>query len=452
MINSKIEQKRVIIIGGGVAGMNVIYELIKSEQPMEITCITKEHVCDYSTCGMPFVLEGVTKFEDIILHKPEFFEEKNVKLLKNTEVIDINITKNQIKIKNSQDENEELDFDFLVLATGRKAFKPQIQGLELRDVYTLMNYQDAEIVHNVMIPGKTAVVIGGGIIGLEMAVAFNENGISTTVVELAPGVLPTMLDPDQSKLVEDWLINKGIKILTGMMVQSIDGTDKVEGVTLNDGKKLPVELVLLSTGIKPNIQLASKAGLEIGPAHGIKTDPSQRVMKTGKKIDNIFALGDCVESNNRITGQPMISALASSAVIQARVIGQNILGNTLKIWGFVNPTVTMLGGLQIGSVGLTSFAAKKAGLEFKSATSFGKSKARYYPGWKNIYFKFLSKNGKLIGAQIVGEEDVKERINYIALAIHEEISIEIIINIERCFTPPLALLSDPMLKALNQLL
>jgi NADH oxidase (H2O2-forming) len=451
---------RVVIIGAGVAGMNVISELLKVEKKFNITCITKESVCDYSTCGMPYVLEGVvSSFEDIILHKPEFFIKHNVRLLKNTKVIDINIEEQKLTVT-TEPESKELDrtppqymdYDYLVLANGRVPVQPPIPGLNNEGVYTLMNYGDGERIAAAMSDCTNALIIGAGIIGLELAVAFVEKDKKPTVVELAKNILPALLDQDMAVVAEEWLQSKGITIITGIRVEEVTGTQTVESVRLSDGSEISTDLVVLSAGIRPNSALAAKAGVDIGKLSGIETDQYQHVLKYGKAIENVFALGDCVESKNAITGKPMLSALASTAVIQARAIAKNIMGRSKSISGFTNPTVTMLAGLQIGCVGLNSAAAEREGMEFKTATAIGKSRARYFPGWKNLHFKFLSTDNRLIGAQIIGEEDVKERINSMALIMHQGIDINKIIDTERCFTPPLALLTDPMLKALNQLI
>ena len=186
---SKEEKKKVIIIGSGVAGMNVVYQLMNADQKMHLICITQENLWDYSTCGIPYVLEGVVKkFEDIILHKPEFFDKKEVKLLKNTSVRDLDLETNQIKISNSKSKMKQLNYDYLVIATGRVAFIPPIKGIELENVYTLMNYDDGEKIKEAMTNCKKAVVIGGGLIGLEMAMAFSAKKIETTVVELTPSL------------------------------------------------------------------------------------------------------------------------------------------------------------------------------------------------------------------------------------------------------------------------
>ena len=445
--------KSVIVIGGGVAGLNVVYELMKSKTSFDITCITKEKQTDYSTCGMPYVLEGVVEsFDDIILHKPEFFSEKNVKILKSTEVINIDFENQSVDINESDSENDQLKYDYLVIATGRISFIPPIPGVDLEGVHSLMNYEDGERLQSVMDGIKHAVIIGGGLIGLEMAVAFTENKIDTTVVEVTPSILPAMLDIDMGKLVVDWLEKKNIKLLTNKKVTQIKGITSVESVILEDNSELPAELVLLSTGIRPNVELAKKVGLDIGTAGGIVTNNNQQVFRSGRSIDNVFALGDCVETQNLITNQPIISALASTAIMQVRTIISVIQNKPVEMHGTVNPSITNLGGLHVGSVGVTSHTAERAEIPFKNATSMGKSQSRYIPGWSNVYFKFLASGNRIIGAQIIGEKDVKERINALTLAIRENISIETLLHTERCYTPPLALLTDPMFKALKQLI
>ena len=446
-------KKKIVVIGSGVSGMNVIFQLIKSGESFDLTCITMEKVYDYSTCGMPYVLEGVVpRAEDIILHKPEFFSEHGVRIFNETEVINIDLDNQTVTIATNQGGNENLHYDFLVIATGRVPFRPPMNGLELPGVYTLMNWEQCMALQDAMPNGKSAVIIGGGAIGLELAMAFNTHNIETTVVELTPTVLPMMLDPDMGELVVDWLSTKGIKVLTDTKVAEILGTEHAKGVRLADGIELPGDIIVLSTGIRPNIELASKIGLDIGSAGGIVTNGKQQVHKNNQLLENVFALGDCVETTNLITGQSMISALASTAILQARTISDNIRGISTELKGTINPALTYLAGLQVGAVGLTSHTAKGAGIEVKSATTMGKSQSRYIPGWKNIHFKFLAKEDKLIGAQIIGEKDVKERINALTLAIREGISIHTLLKTERCYTPPLALLTDPMFKALEKLI
>ena len=443
----------IIVIGGGVAGINVILQLIKSGQQFNITCITQEKYYDYSTCGMPYVLEGVvSKPEDLILRKPEFFSEKGVKLLTESEVIAIDLANHQVKFSNKFGTDEQLHYDYLIIATGRVPFKPPIPGIELDRVYTLMNLDECMRLLSELPHGNSGIVIGGGAIGLEVALAFNTHKINTSIVEIAPSVLPVMLDPDMGKLVEDWLTNKGIKIYTNSKVQEIKGSQQVESIILGDGTELEADIVLLSTGIRPNVALSKKAGLDIGSVGGIVTNNKQNVYRNKQLIEDVFALGDCVETNNLLTNQPMISALASTAILQARAIAENISGTPSELRGNINPALTYLDGLHVGSVGLTSHSAERSGLTFKSATTMGKSQSRYIPGWKNIHFKFLSHNNKLIGAQIIGETDVKERINALTLAIRENISIKTLLQTERCYTPPLSLLTDPMFKALEQLI
>ena len=314
------DPKSVIVIGGGVAGMNVIGKLLGRKPSFDITCITKEPRYDYSTCGLPFVLEGkIEKFEDIILHKPEFFSENNVRVMNNTEVTKLDLSNQTIEI-HDQEGTQDLHYDYLVLATGRAPVKPPIQGLELAGVHSLLNLEDGEKLSNEITGCKSAVIIGGGIIGLEMALGFIAKGIKSTVVELAPYVLPALLDEDMAKVVAEWLTEKGVTIITDNNVQSIDGTEHVEGVSLGNGQKLNADLVLLSTGIKPNIELALNTGLGIGKAKGFVTDTYQHVQLNGEFLNNVFACGDCVESKNLITNQPMVSALASTALLQASAI------------------------------------------------------------------------------------------------------------------------------------
>ncbi len=448
---SQEKKKKVIVIGSGIAGMNVIYGLMKFND-FDITCITREKQYAYSTCGIPYVLEGVVeKFEDIILHRPEFFDEKNVKILTNTTVIDIDYTNKQVKTFSKEGKVDQLEFDFLVIATGRVPFTPEIKGTGLKRIYTLMNYSNGVMLKEAMTQCEKAVIVGAGLIGLEAAVAFAANNIKTTVVELTPSVLPAMLDLDMGIIVEEWLRNKGIEIITGVKVKEFDGTDQVKSVILESDKEIPTDLVLLAVGIRPNVSIIKKTGIDIGKTGGIKVDERLHILKNNRPIENVFALGDCIETKNLITEKPMRSALASTAIMQSKTIVKNIIGKKSEYLGTISPSVTYLGGLEVGSVGLTEYAAKSFGISYKVSTSEGASQSKYIPDWKNLKFKFLARNNKLIGAQIIGEKDVKERINELTIVIREKIPIGSLLKTERCYTPPLTLLNDPMLNALEKL-
>ena len=436
---------KVVIVGSGPVGFNVANNLLDRED-VDITVFEKTGYGGYVTCAMPYVLEGKIKSaEDIWLFKPEFYKQHDVNLRLNTTVTKLNLDDNTVNVG-----GEVVPYDRLVLAVGRTPVKPPISGIDLKGVYTLSWFNDMMQIQDAMKTAKNAVVIGAGLIGLETAVAFNERGIKTTVVELLPSILPQMLDPDMAHVVQSRLEEVGIKILTSTSVTSIEGREKAELVKAG-GWEIPAELVLNSVGMQPNVELAREAGIEIGAAGGIVTDASLHVKKGASYLPNVYAGGDCVEAVNGVTSRPTLSMLASAAIPQALIIAKNILGGNHVFEPTTNPAISVISGLHVGAVGLTTHAAKMAGIKLTSATHEGLTHVGFFAGAEKMYFKFLAHGRRLLGAQIISRGDVKERINLMVMAIKQRIAIDELVNLERCFTPPLCTPIDPMITALNKL-
>lgn len=441
-------KKRVVIIGGAVSGFNTALNIIDKTSDFEIILIKKEKHPTYSACGMPFVLEGkIPRIENILLTKMEEKRKDKMKIIQGCEVTKIDLEKKIVEIKN----NKAINYDKLVIATGRKPFIPRIDGIHLECVFKLSNYEDGVKLLNYLPGAKRTVVIGAGPIGLECATAFATKGIKTAIVEILPQILPQHLDSDMAEVLEKRIKEKSVVILTSTKVTSINGNKKVEFVLAN-GQEIKTDLVFISTGIKPNVDLAREAGIEIGKTGGIIINSSNCVKKGKEFLKDVYALGDCVEVLNPLTNQKYLGALASTAALQAWVIAENIIGRKMKVNSYLSPLITVISGLTVGSVGLTSKQAEKFGIKIKSAKVKSITKARYYPGNKEIIIKLHSSNGKIIGCQIISKEDVKERINLITYFINNKINIKDIVCSERCFTPPLTLLKDPFIKVVEEIL
>jgi len=429
----------------GPVGFNVVNNLM-SDENMEVVAFEKTPYGGYVTCAMPYVLEGrVKSAEDIWLFKPEFYQKPNVSLNLNAEVKKINLDGKTVTVG-----EEEIPYDVLVIATGRLPWKPPIEGMNLKGVHVLSWYNDMIKIKEAMSKSRNAVVIGAGLIGLEMAVAFAENNINTTVVEALPCVLPALLDPDMASIVQRDLEEMGIKIYASEKVETIEGSNKVESVKVG-GKRIPADLVLCSTGMRPNVKLAKEAGIEIGETGGIVTDSSLHVKKGKTYLQDVYAGGDCVEVINGITYRPTLNMLASTAIPHAMAIADNIRGDNVIFDTTVSPVISVINDLHIGSVGLTSHSANQAGLEFKVAKHEGLLHFGFFAGAEMMYFKFLVHKRNIIGAQIISKEDVKERINLLTIAIKHKITIDELMKLERCFTPPLCFPLDHMVQALKKI-
>jgi NADH oxidase (H2O2-forming) len=440
--------KRVVIIGGGAAGIDVLELLLRGKEgaeETEITLIKKEREGFFSSCGLPFALGGMYSITDLVLFEPNFYIDKGVDFRTGTEVTSIDLENSYVHV----DTGEDIKYDYLVIATGSKPFIPPIEGTNLEGVFTLWGREDGERLEAAMDAEGTnaAVVIGGGLIGLQAAVAFSKKGIKTTVVEMLPYLLPAILDIDMAPIVQKWL-RKDVTFILGKPVSAINGKPHVESVIVG-GEEISADLVLISAGMRPNLDIVKEAGIEIGESGGIVVDRSLRVKKGKSYLNNVYALGDCIEVIDAVTNRPRLSQLASTALIQARVVSNNLLGISSLYEPCLSPTVAAISGLQVGSVGVTSETARRYGIKTKAGRAIKYTKARFFPTRKLIIAKLIFEAGteKLIGAQLISEETVAERINELTLAIKAGITATDICMRERCFEPSLTMVEDVIVDA-----
>ncbi|MDP8214742.1 MAG: FAD-dependent oxidoreductase [Candidatus Euphemobacter frigidus] len=447
--------EKVVIIGGGIAGRNVARELLRLGKSGNISLIKKETHSSYSPCGLPYVLGGEIKsMEDILF--PNFdrkLQKNNVEIKAGTEVKKI-----ELRSKKIQTDNDEiLSYDHLVIATGRRPNLPRLPGIEKAGVYTLSDYEDGLKIYDKLQKVKKAVIIGGGFIGCEVATALLERGIETTLVEIKPYILPQILDKSMAIIIEKRLKNLGARLITGQGLSRINGENRVESVSVRQEESpLPADLVLIAIGVRPETTLAEQTGFEIGKLGGLITDSYQHVKKDGKFIQDVYALGDCVEVKNKITGNNTLSPLTETAIVQARIVALGILGREFRSppgedRGYICLSLTVIGGLTVGMVGLTIAEAERAGIQPRTVQTKGWSREAYFPGSTKMHIKLLIDEDRLIGAQVIGEENVKGMINEISALIHAGAKIEDIFLRQRSYTPALSPSPDVLTRALEKL-
>jgi NADH oxidase (H2O2-forming) len=444
--------RKIVIIGGGAAGIDVLELVLRgcratAGEAQELTLIKKEPEGFFSTCGLPFTLEGLFPITALELFKPEYYREQGVDFRTGTEAMRINLEERFVRLTTGA----ELPYDELIIATGSRPFVPPLRGTELKGVFTLWSREDGERLKAAIAAEDTrnAVVIGGGLIGLQAARAFATQGLKTTVVEMAPQLLPVILDSDMASIVQK-RVRKDISVRLGQQVRALQGEGRVESVLAGD-EELPADIVLIAAGMRPNVELAQQAGIEIGACGGIVVDHSMRVKEGDSYVSTVYALGDCVQVLDYVTRQPRLSQLASTALIQARVIANNLLGSgaSCEFRPCLSPTVSTIAGLQVGSVGVTSAIASSYGTAIKAGTAIKYTRARYFPSRKLIIAKllFAADTEKLIGAQLVSEETVAERINELTLAIKAGVTATDLVMRERCFEPSLTMVEDVLVDA-----
>lgn len=433
--------RRIVIIGAHAAGCDAAAAARLTDRQAEIIMFTQERYAGYSRCGLPFVIGGQIKsFEDLIVFPPSYFKMNKIDLRTETNVTNIDVKAKTVSVQYKDGREETIQYDSLIIATGARAVIPPIKGKEKRGVYTLRTIEDGQTILKALEETRSAVVVGAGLIGLEIAVAFTERGVKTTVVELLPHILPAMLDKDMADMIQRELEAKGIRIITGRSVDEIIGDDKVKGVIVA-GEQIPADMVVVATGVRGNVELAEKAGIALGETRLIKVN-----MRMETNIKDVYACGDCVESIHLITKRPTVSQLGTTAVRQARVAGINAAGGYAIFPGVLGAAVTKLFDLEIGAVGLTEAFAARAGIECMSMTLSGKTRASYYPGALPITVKLTidKETERVIGAQIVGGEGVAPRINALSYAITMEMTLRELAKAETCYAPPLSETWDPV--------
>jgi len=436
--------RRIVIVGAHAAGVDAAAAARKTDRTAEITLISKERRIGYSRCGIPFVFGGhIPRFDDLIVYPPTYYKMMKLNLKLETTVTSINKDAKTIGTVDKAGNTEILPYDSLILATGASPFVPPIKGREKQGVFVVRTLEDGEQIDAAIKTAKNAVVIGAGLIGLEVAIAFVERGLQTTVVELLPQTLPAMLDEDMAKIVQTKLEEKGLRVIVGSGVSEILGGEKVTGVVVGE-EQIPADIVVVATGIRVNNQLTQEAGIALGETKGIKTN-----MRMETNVKDIYAAGDCAESMNLVTHRPLLCQLGTIAVRHAKVAGTNAAGGYAVYPGCLGSSVSRLFDLEIGATGLTEFMANKSGIPTLVGTISSKTKAEYYPGALSIKVKLIfdKESELLIGGQVVGGEEVTQRINSLSFAIQKQMTLRELVKADTAYAPPLNETWEPMVLA-----
>ncbi|MBA1341571.1 MAG: Coenzyme A disulfide reductase [ANME-2 cluster archaeon] len=430
--------KKVAIIGAGAVGMTVATYL-KRHTDYDVLVFSSDTHTAYSQCGIPFVLEGIiSDFPDLVIRPPDTFIEMGIDLHLNTEVRQIDAGGKKV-----MSDSGVFEYDHLLIATGSTPFIPPIPGIDLGGVFTLHTLSDGMDIEAAINNNSKVVVIGANGIGIEVAASLARRGTDITLIENLPQVLPLTLDPDMASFIGQHLISMGIRVMTGTSVDSVNGQQRVESVSVG-GETLPADIIIVTSGLKPLTSVAREAGYDIGPTGGIVTDERLRVSMNGEFQDNVYSGGECAQVFDLITGSPVISRLGSAARRMARVIGENLAGKETIYPPTLSPGVVVAGHLVTGSVGIISHTAKVHGINIISGSSKGYTRAGYYPGAKPLFIKLLFSKKRLVGAQVVSGEGVKERIDALSLAIRMGAKVDDLLDWETSYSPPVAMVIDPV--------
>jgi NADH oxidase (H2O2-forming) len=442
--------RRIVIIGAHAASVDAASAARKKDRTAEITLITQEKYAGYSRCGIPFVMGGqIAEFEDLIVFPLTFYQMMKLNLKTQTQAKNIDASKKTVEVVNGSGKNEIISYDSLIIATGASPFMPPIKGREKKEIKSLRTLEDGEEIDRAIKAGaKSGVIMGAGLIGLEMAVAFQERGLKATVVELLPQILPQMLDADMAKIVQEMLEQKGIRIETNKCVEEFVGKDTVTGI-IAGGEQFDADLFLSAFGVRANTQLAVNAGIVLGDTKGIRTNSR---METN--VTDVYAVGDCAETNHIVTHKPVLPQLGTVAVRQGKVAGINAAGGYSLFTGALGSAVTRLFETVVGVTGLTEASAQRARIETVTGAITSKTKAEYYPKAFPIKVKLVveKESARIVGAQIIGGEEVTQRINAISLAIQKQMTVQELAKADTAYAPPVCETWEPLVLAAEMVL
>ncbi len=442
--------EKLIVIGGTAAGLSAASRARKEKPDMEIQVFEKSGYVSYGACGLPYFVGGVIHdVNDLVAINAEALKNRrNISTWIHHEVIRIDPKKKEISVINlDTDKISTHLYDKLVIATGAVPVIPSIPGISSDGVYYLRNMEDGISLKAAIKENRRVCIIGGGAIGLETAEELSHAGLSVSIHEQFPRLLP-FLDKAFSAALEDTMIKHGIKVHTDSQISEIlSENGKVTGVRTVHGENEPADIILVSAGVKPASNLAEKAGLALGLKGGIAVDDE---LRTSQK--DIWACGDCVQMKNRLTGRPAYVPLGTTANKQGRIAGSNAAGGHDTFKGILGSMVTKVFEYYIAATGLSKDQAAEEGYEAVSVSITKTDRASYYPGGRDNHICLIvdKKTGRLLGAQGIGSESIAGRMNVFATAITCGMTVREINELDLVYAPPAAPVYDPILIAASQ--
>lgn len=428
--------KRIVIVGGVAGGMSAATRLRRLDATAEIIVLEKSGYVSYANCGLPYYVGGVIETEDaLLLQTPDSLHKRfRLDVRVASEALSINRALKTIAVRNlATGEEYEITYDKLILSPGASPIRPNIPGSER--AMTLRTVEDVErIALAVVDKPKTAVVIGGGFIGVEIAENLIHKGIATSIVEAAPQVLAP-LDIEMATFVHSELARNGVKLFLGNSVVAI-GDRSVE---LSDGRHVDAEMVIMAIGVRPDVDLARGAGITIGERGGIEVNQFNQT----NDLD-IYAIGDAAQKKDALDGTSTLVPLANLANRHGRVVADHILGRDVRVVPTIGTAIVKVFELTIATTGWNEKRLKTTGREFKVVHTHPSSHAGYYPGAEQMSLKLIfdSKSGEIYGAQGVGYEGVDKRIDVIATAIRGGITAPELADLELAYAPPFGSAKD----------
>lgn len=430
---------RVIIIGAVAAGTSAATEIRRNDKQAEIVIYDKDKYISYAGCGMPYYISNeFTNFNELVPRNPDFFKTKNnIDILIEHEVLDINTDEKQVTVKNILTGEIFKDFyDKLVISTGATSSLPDINGADSDNVFLLRNINDTNNIKAFVEKNKPkkAAIIGSGFIGMEMCESFKNLEMKVTMI--ARSSISKGIDKDMSIYIENYLKEKGVTVYTNTPTDEIN--DK--GVVLGNGNAVEADIILIAAGIKPNVELAKKIGVELGEKGAIKVDKQMRT-----NIKDVYSCGDCIYVYNTVTGKAMYRPLGSTANKTGTIAGSNISGKKEEFRGVLGTGIYRIFDMHVGQTGLSEEEAIKQGINVVAVIDQKTNKPEYMGG-KPIIIKTVAEKetGTLLGAQVIGYEGVDKRLDVLVTAITLGAKADDLMHLDLSYSPPFSLPRDPV--------
>jgi NADPH-dependent 2,4-dienoyl-CoA reductase/sulfur reductase-like enzyme len=466
------DRERLIVIGGVAAGMSAASSFRRLKPDTEAVVLEKDYFISYGACSLPYyIADDVKDFNNLISLTPKVAEdERGIRVLLRHEVLGIDSAGKTVTVKDlEKDKETSLAYDKLVIATGGLPIKPPLPGIDLRNVFTIRTLMDGiEIKKYIDDWGSfqvcvgspeclyinrygqekrpmRAVIVGGGYIGMEVCESFRKRGLDVTVIEKMDRVLGTM-DKAIAEIVEEKILSEGVKLYKETSVEGFAGRNGTVATVLTDKGEFEADLVLLAIGARPNAALAKAAGAELGANGAIRVDEYLRT-----NLPDVFAAGDCAEAVHLVTGKKVYIPLGTTANKQGRIAGENAAGKQNVFEGVLGTAMTKVFDLEAARTGLSPVEAEREGYRFFTTLIKGWSRSKAYPAGKPMHVSYVvdSGTGRLLGAQMVGQEGVAHRIDTLATCLHAKMTVEEVARLDLGYAPPFATVWDPILIAAN---
>ena len=445
-------KKRLVVIGGVAAGPKAAAKARRCDPEMEIVLYQEEDDISYAGCGLPYYISGVIKKrQELISRTPGQFAQEGIRILKNRRIEKIDVRNHAVSGRKTGSGEAFTDhFDRLVLAIGAYPIRPKIEGIDLENVFYLRSIFDADAIFE-RIRSETirnVVIAGGGYIGLEMAESLVQLGKSVTIVELAPQIL-TLFDEDFSGILRQYLEKKGVKIFTSEGIQALRGKEGKVTHVQTVSREIKTDVVLMSLGIRPQVEIAKQAGLRIGETGALWVDEKMETSAEG-----VYAAGDCSETTHLVTGKRVWIPLGSTANKQGRVVGVNVCGGSATFPGVMGTTVFKTFDFNAAKTGLSMREAEKEGFHPIQAIVRGYNRAHYFPGVKESTLKVIAdrETGRILGGQAIGEGPSDKFIDILTMALHGRMTSKDLALVDLAYAPPFSPVLSPIIVAANVLM